>query len=415
MCKMSFPLINVRAKESDVMQVLPMAKVGTATMEKEYQNGEIVELTDVQETVSEEVCCGGKPALKSSPFEQPGYLLENFVRGFLIHSGRNTALVKTKLEFADHLGTVLARIGVNRDNYKVSPGLYGTGNPGGDSPVLVTANYKLSFDALRRELIGLDCWILVLDTCGINVWCAAGKKTFSTEELVSQVLKTDLAKKVHHRKLIVPQLGAAGVAAHTVKLQSGFRVVYGPVRAMDIPEFLKNDMQATAQMRQVTFTLKERFVLIPVEFYSLSRKIWWLFPLLFLISGIGPDIFSLENAVKRGLLGLAGLGVGTILGGALVPIILPWLPGRRFSLKGAVLGIAVTMGSMFFLPNVQTMDKISLVLAISAISSYLAMNFTGSTPFTSPSGVEKEMKLAIPLQITGIAGAVLLWLVGPFL
>lgn len=383
-------------------------------MEKEYQNGEIVELADVEEITSEEVCCGGPPAPKSSPFELPGYTLENYVRGFMISSGRNIALVKTELEFADHLGTVSARIGLNRDNYKVSPGLYGAGNPGEDSPVLVTANYKLTFDALRRELTGLDCWILVLDTCGINVWCAAGKQTFSTEELVSQILKTDLAAKVRHRKLIVPQLGAVGVAAHKVKLQSGFRVVYGPIRAADIPVFLNNNMQTTEQMRQVTFTIKERFVLIPVEFYSFSKKIWWLLPLLFILSGIGPDVFSLDRAIERGLLSSAGLITGIILGGALVPILLPWLPGRRFSLKGAILGLIVGAGCISFLTDVHTVDKICLIMAVPSISSYLAMNFTGSTPFTSPSGVEKEMKFAMPLQAGSLVLAALLWLAGPF-
>ena len=38
----------------------------------------------------------------------------------------------------------------------VPPGLYALGEPGRDSDVLVTANYKLSFDMLRRALHGLD-------------------------------------------------------------------------------------------------------------------------------------------------------------------------------------------------------------------------------------------------------------------
>jgi hypothetical protein len=228
-------------------------------------------------------------------------------------------------------------------------------------------------------------------------------------------MKSDLATKVRHRKLIVPQLGAAGVSAHKVKLLCGFRVVYGPIRAVDVPVYLKNDTQATEQMRQVTFTLKERFVLIPVEFYSFSRKLWWLFPLLFVLSGIGPDFFSLDRAIERGLLVSTELIIGAILGGALVPILLPWLPGRRFSLKGAILGFVAAMGSLLFLTNAHAVDKASLVLVVTAISSYLAMNFTGSTPFTSPSGVEKEMKLAIPLQTAAVVLASILWLVGPFL
>lgn len=396
------------------MQILPIMKGESSFPPKEFQKGEIVELNDLVEKISDEVCCGGQPAYKSSPFERPGYTLQNHVRGFMISSGNNIALVKTELEFSDYLGTVLARIGLTRDNYRISPGLYGVGIPGKDSPVLVTANYKLTFDALRKELAGLDCWILVLDTCGINVWCAAGKKTFSTEELVSQIVKTNLAAKVHHRKIIVPQLGAVGVAAHLVKLQCGFRVVYGPVRAADIPAYLRNDMQTTEHMRRVTFTFIERLVLIPVEFYSFSKKIWWLLPLIFMISGIGPDFFNLDDALDRGLLGIAGIFFGVMLGGVIVPLLLPWLPGRRFSCKGAVIGITVGIGMMLLLPSVHIVDKISLVLAITGLSSYLSMNFTGSTPFTSPSGVEKEMKLAIPLQAAVFIAAAALWLAAPF-
>ena len=72
-------------------------------------------------------------------------------------------------------------------NYTVNPGLCRVGNPDDASPALVTANYKMSFDRLRKELSGLDAWIMVLDTKGINVWCAAGKGTFGTEEAVRKI------------------------------------------------------------------------------------------------------------------------------------------------------------------------------------------------------------------------------------
>ena len=48
--------------------------------------------------------------------------------------------------------------------YSVAPGLYAVGAPDRESDVLVTANYKLSFDTLRRELKGFNAWVLVLDT-----------------------------------------------------------------------------------------------------------------------------------------------------------------------------------------------------------------------------------------------------------
>ncbi|HSV42795.1 MAG TPA: carbon monoxide dehydrogenase, partial [Methanomassiliicoccales archaeon] len=124
-----------------------------------------------------------------------------------------------------------ARLGYKRMEHSVEPGLYALGNPGPTSHVFVSANYSLSFDALRSALKGLDCHILVLDTKGINVWCAAGKNTFGTDELVSKVQSTNLGDIVTNRTLILPQLGAPGVSAHEVKKRTGFQVEYGPVRA----------------------------------------------------------------------------------------------------------------------------------------------------------------------------------------
>ena len=92
--------------------------------------------------------------------------------------------------------------------------------------------------AVRTALKGRNGYILVLDTRGVNVWCAAGKGTFGTEELVSRLESEGLERIVRHRTLIAPQLGATGVSAHRVKQRSGFRVIYGPVRAADLPSFL---------------------------------------------------------------------------------------------------------------------------------------------------------------------------------
>ena len=38
------------------------------------------------------------------------------------------------------------------------------------------------------------------------------------------------------------------------------------------------------------------------------------------------------------------------------------------------------------------------------------MNFTGSSPITSPSGVNREMRRALPFQVAGAAVAVGGWL-----
>ena len=110
----------------------------------------------------------------------------------------NIPRVRTELTWADHMGACKARWAVGRMNCRIEPGLYVVGDPAAESPVLASANYKMSFDRLRSELAGLDAWILVLDTKGINVWCAAGKGTFGTDELIRRIESTRLPEIVSH-------------------------------------------------------------------------------------------------------------------------------------------------------------------------------------------------------------------------
>ena len=310
----------------------------------------------------------------------------------------------------------MTRTGLTRNNYKVTPGLYAVGRPGPESPVLVTANYKLSFDELRFQLDTLDAWLLVADTRGINVWCAAGKGTFSTEEIILLVQQCCLQELVSHRVLILPQLGATGVAAFQVTKECGFKILFGPVRSSDLPAFLRNDNQADEAMRSVTFTLKERAVLIPVELYLLLKPLAIFIPLALLLSGIGPAIFSAANAWTRGLTLMGATLTGISSGTILVPLLLPWLPGRQFWVKGLLPGLAGGLACWgFSAAAANSLEGLALFLWITALSSYLAMNFTGATPFTSPTGVEHEMRRGIPLQSLTTAMGLLCWLLSPFL
>ncbi|MBE0596733.1 MAG: carbon monoxide dehydrogenase [Desulfuromonadales bacterium] len=307
------------------------------------------------------------------------------------------------------------RWGIGRQRYRVAPGLYGVGAPDADAPVLVTANYKMTFDLLRRELAGVSAWLLVLDTKGINVWCAAGKGSFGTQEVITRVQATTLAQVVRHRTLVVPQLGAPGVAAHEVARGCGFRVVYGPVRAKDLPTFLAAGLRATATMRRVTFSPLERLVLTPVELTGMLRSSLWVAATLLLLGGIGPQIFSLAAAWHRGGAAVLVHLLGVLTGAVLTPVLLPWLPGRAFAAKGALAGAGIAALLLpLLLSRGGALTSVAAVLAITAVSSWCAMHFTGATPFTSPSGVEKEMRRAIPLQLAAALTAVLLWLVSAF-
>ena len=369
----------------------------------------------VAESGRSDSCGGASPDPWVEAPECPGYRLCSYVEGFVETPPGPVPRVRTRLNGSDLLGGIGSRLGGYRDHYRVAPGLYAVGRPTPDSEVLVTANYKLSFDALRRELNGLDAWVLVLDTRGINVWCAAGKKTFGTDEVILRVQLAGLERIVRHRRLVLPQLSAAGVSAVGVRKGCGFRVVWGPVKASDLREFLRSDMRAPARMRRVTFTTWERAVLVPVEISLLLKPALLVLLGLFLLSGLGPGIFSFGSAWSRGLMAASAVATGILTGAVVTPVLLPWLPGTAFSVKGALTGFVGGLGVVLaFWGRVGGLTGPALMLLTMSLSSYLAMNFTGSTPFTSPSGVEKEMRRAIPFQAGALLLAMASWLGSPF-
>jgi hypothetical protein len=300
-------------------------------------------------------------------------------------------VVKTVLTVSDRWGAFLVRLGINRNGYRVKPGLYAVGTPGEDADVFVSANYKLSFDKLRAGLAGLGAWILVLDTKGINVWCAAGKGTFGTQELAQRIEAVRLSQAVRHKKVILPQLGATGVSAHLVKKQTGFRVVYGPVHSRDIRNFIAAGYKKSPRMRTMDFPLTERLVLAPVEFvHALLPGV--------IILGIMAGLHLLRFHTLDWGLSLEYLPfAGAIIAGTLLfPALLPLLPFRSFALKGTVLGLMWAVGISFF-PAFTIVTMIAHILLLTPLTAFFALNFTGSSTYTSLAGVKLEVKTALPL------------------
>jgi hypothetical protein len=323
--------------------------------------------------------------------------------------------MSTDLTVSDYWEHIKCRTSAFRNNYTVEPGLYSAGAPDRNSDVLVSANYKLSFDALRKALRGLNAWVLVLDTKGINVWCAAGKGTFGTDELIRRVSITGLNKVVEHRRIIVPQLAAPGISAPEVKKAAGFKVCYGPVRAEDIGAYIAAGYKATREMRTVTFPFIDRLILTPMEINPAMKKYYPVYALIMLaIFGLQPGGIYFREALEGGLPFLL-LGLISVSSGALLtPVLLPFIPFRSFAVKGWITGLL----SVFLATNfMAAFGRLNIVLLIFSYlffplaSSYIALQFTGSTTFTGISGVKKELKVSIPLYILGTVVSVLLLLV----
>ncbi|MEJ2715641.1 MAG: hypothetical protein P8182_00640 [Deltaproteobacteria bacterium] len=204
------------------------------------------------------------------------------------------------------------------------------------------------------------------------------------------------------------------MAAHQVKRLSGFSVTYGPIKAADIRAFIDAGLKATPSMRRKTFGLRERLVLIPVELAEAFKYALIIVPAVFLLAGLGGPGTFWANALHFGLFAVYALLVAVFAGAVLTPILLPWLPGRAFSMKGALVGLVAALGLAFARADAwgqlpERLDILAWMLIVPALAAYVAMNFTGASTYTSLSGVKREMRVAVPLQIiAAVAGIGLL-------
>lgn len=334
-----------------------------------------------------------------------------FVRGFVDTAAGRVPRVATGLAWNDAVDRWRTRWRVRRPADRVSPGLYAVGSPWDTSPVLVTANAKSTFDALRSSLARVDAWVLVVDTGGLGVWSAACEGTFAVRDVARQVEASGLERVVSHRTLVLPQRAAAGVAAHLLPQACGFSAVFGPVRASDVAGFLAAGNVATPSMRESTFDWGERLALVPAEVVGKLSPSRLIVPLLLVAGALGPGFFSVRGALVRGSGAVLAYVVGVASGSVVTPLLLPWLPGRLFAYKGALVGAAAALVCIArFGSRLGWADCAALVPAVAVTSSWCAMVFAGAAPFTSPSGLEKEMRAALPYQVGGLLAAALLWI-----
>jgi hypothetical protein len=211
-------------------------------------------------------------------------------------------------------------------------------------------------------------------------------------------------------------LGAPGISAHEIKEKSGFRVIFGPVRAEDIKAFVASGNKATPEMRKVDFPIWERMKLIPVEI-TYGKYLMILIPaVFFILAGLNLHGYSVDRAWEHGGNAVINLLAAYVSGCVLTPILLPWIPFKRFSAKGLLIGWLMAAMLLFFhFLGDSIFEVLSWFLIMGSISSFMAMNFTGSSTFTSLSGVQKEMKLSLPLQIGAAAIGLIGWIITLFI
>lgn len=245
-------------------------------------------------------------------------------------------------------------------------GLYPIGNPGPDSPVFVSGNYFLAVKRLLRSLSGHDCWLLVADSAGINVWCAAGVCDFNEHKISDAVHSCDLTEKVSHRRLILPPLAAVGINLRILEKECGFHGEWGPVHAEDLPVWFAAGGQLSSEMSRSRFPLHERwinavgvfFVFFPLALllglgnrrrrhFALLANGWNIFGVFLAYPFLGAR-YPANRSLQVGAMGAVLLCLHALLN----PLARPLLRGRL--LLGGLLNILVSIDMLGSTPFYKT-------------------------------------------------------------
>lgn len=239
-------------------------------------------------------------------------------------------------------------------------GLRTIGSPDRHAPVLVTCNFDLTVRRVIRALQGLDCYLLVADSRGINVWCAAGGGKLTAYSVTSVVKTSRIAEKVDHRTLILPQLSAPGIDVARVEEETGWHCRFGPTYAQDIPAYLGADLCKTDSMRRVAFPLAARLEMAVMWAGLLSAVVaipvavvnWRLLPgVLAMLWGFALFLFAFFHQVLRFIPGRSGLAKVSLLGLAGAAGVLAyglvlgdWSAGAITGWCLGIVGVALVLG-----------------------------------------------------------------------
>jgi NAD-dependent dihydropyrimidine dehydrogenase PreA subunit len=291
---------------------------------------------------------------------------------------------------SEHLRDVL-QTGFRLAPWPTEPGLRAIGNPGPLSPVLVTCNFDLTVRRVTRAMRGVDAWLVVAPTSGINVWCAASGGHLSTHQVVTALKTSGVAQRVQHRRAILPQLAATGVIAREVERRSRWQVKFGPVYASDIPRYLAQHENKSEDMRHVRFGIRERLEMavswatpmallaaIPTMIFRPS----WLLPLVALICALAVAVFTIYDRLSA---------------------------RRRLYLTSAALLLAVAITA---LAGGGIAALVTAALASVGGTALLTFDYSGSTPIEGGSHF-KEASWHIQLDLDRCKGVYFCWQVCP--
>jgi NAD-dependent dihydropyrimidine dehydrogenase PreA subunit len=271
------------------------------------------------------------------------------------------------------------------------PGLRAVGNPGRQSPVLLTGNYTLTVRRLLAALRGRDVWLLVANSRGINVWCAAGGGHLTHHEVISALRTSGVEHEVDHREVVLPQLAATGIERRRLAA-TGWKARWGPARLDDLPAFLDRGCRVAKSERPVRFPLRDRCEMAAT----------WFIPMA-VVAGL---VVGLAASWLLAFVAVASLGVLTF--GVFAAV--PWLnlAGRRSFAACAGGGVAAFAAgaaglAAFGLAGPGAWTSVSLTCLLGA--AVLAVDLPGTTPWYPSTINTFGEPLAVDLEAERCTGA----------
>jgi NAD-dependent dihydropyrimidine dehydrogenase PreA subunit len=247
-------------------------------------------------------------------------------------------------------------------------GLRAVGRPGPDSPVVLTGNYTLTVRRLVEALAGRDAWLLVANSRGINVWCAAGGGHLTHHDVIAVLRSSGVGDRVRHRRLILPQLAATGIERRLVRAATGWEPRWGPARLEDLPQFLDRGQRPKKEHRAMRFPLWER----------LEMALTWALPM-----GLAAFLtltLALGHKVATVAAGVIVLGVGAAFA------VLRWLPvtgARRWLTYGglALVTFAAGRAGLSALGDARPAALAALGATCALAAGILSLDLAGTTPW----------------------------------
>jgi acetyl-CoA decarbonylase/synthase complex subunit gamma len=291
----------------------------------------------------------------------------------------------------DYLKVAVCWFNAFKHTYAFEPGLYYTGKHyDREAPLLVTSNYFLTVFLIIRRIRRFNARLLVIDTDGINVWCAAGKGKFSNAEILRQLDRYDrnLLTSGQRLSMILPKLGLAGVNLRALR-KAGIKPVIGPIYAKDLPAYLSQPPFKDRNEDRIKFGLQSRlFTWIP----GLVQYLGYSFAAVIVLWGM-EQIWGLSVPL--------GLMLLTALLATAYPILFPLIPGVRFAVKGLWLA-AFTSTGLGVLAAVRVISLADLIMAVLftfATAVFIGLSYTGNSAVSNYSRVRKETAHFLPLNV----------------